>query len=600
MNRLLSYYQKELNFLKQHGKIFASRYPKIARRLGIVEGETEDPHISRLIESFALLTSRIHQRLDDDMPELVNDLLAILAPQFIKPLPSICIVMVEPDPIHSGLTGKNTLATDTALFFRHSTPVPYQFQTVYPVTLLPIYLKDALLHYDSDALNWYLKLSFQVWSGATINNDTIRIYLNGPDNAVNTIYTFLCSETKSLILNQEGKSSLLSPTDIKPVGFSKKESLLIKEPKISPVHNLLMDYFWFPQKFHFIDIQLPSDFCVKNNGLFEIKFIFHNNQLTESLGKITELINSDFFRLHCTPAINLFSLRAEPFILEDSKAEYPVIPDTRHQSQLEVWSVQKVSIQRKINNSVQQFDIMPLLERHTDNSADESPGLYWKSFCRENLMPKGLEHKQYIAFSEQPNREVSSAPEVVTINALCTNQYLPSKTQYFGNPDGDFDTDAPVASLKITALTHPTPPVEPASKNSVRWRFLSQLSLSHQLLNGDEGVKKLKEILTLYNFNNRSSNSHLVSLIQSLDYQPITARLISNDPHSLARGIDLIITFKHDAIKEPEYYMLCCLLDHLFALYAPVNSFTRLTTCIAHEDQTRRVWPIRAARISWL
>ncbi|EIC0166019.1 type VI secretion system baseplate subunit TssF, partial [Salmonella enterica subsp. enterica serovar Kinondoni] len=217
MNRLLSYYQKELNFLKQHGKIFASRYPKIARRLGIVEGETEDPHISRLIESFALLTSRIHQRLDDDMPELVNDLLAILAPQFIKPLPSICIVMVEPDPIHSGLTGKNTLATDTALFFRHSTPVPYQFQTVYPVTLLPIYLKDALLHYDRDALNWYLKLSFQVWSGATINNDTIRIYLNGPDNAVNTIYTFLCSEIKSLILNQEGKSSLLSPTDIKPV-----------------------------------------------------------------------------------------------------------------------------------------------------------------------------------------------------------------------------------------------------------------------------------------------------------------------------------------------------------------------------------------------
>ncbi|NTZ52935.1 hypothetical protein FCH32_21950 [Citrobacter gillenii] len=36
MNKLLAYYQKELNFLKQHGKIFASRFPKIARRLGIL------------------------------------------------------------------------------------------------------------------------------------------------------------------------------------------------------------------------------------------------------------------------------------------------------------------------------------------------------------------------------------------------------------------------------------------------------------------------------------------------------------------------------------------------------------------------------------
>lgn len=148
MNRLLSYYQKELSFLKQHGKIFASRFPKIARRLGITEGESEDPHVSRLIESFALLTSRIHQRLDDDMPEVANALLAALAPQFLRTQPSACIVMMEPDWLHSGITGKNILTAGTALYSRQSEPVSCQFRTIYPVALLPLSVKQAALHFD--------------------------------------------------------------------------------------------------------------------------------------------------------------------------------------------------------------------------------------------------------------------------------------------------------------------------------------------------------------------------------------------------------------------------------------------------------------------
>ncbi|MCW7226487.1 type VI secretion system baseplate subunit TssF [Escherichia coli] len=41
---------------------------------------SEDPHIQRLTESFAFLSSRIHQRLDEDLPELMEALLRNLAP----------------------------------------------------------------------------------------------------------------------------------------------------------------------------------------------------------------------------------------------------------------------------------------------------------------------------------------------------------------------------------------------------------------------------------------------------------------------------------------------------------------------------------------
>lgn len=599
MNRLLSYYQKELSFLKQHGKVFANRFPKIARRLGMVEGETEDPHISRLIESFALLTSRIHQRLDDDVPEVIDTLLATLAPQFLRPFPSACIVMMSPDPQKSGLTGKNILPAETPLFTRQSAPLPCQFQTVYPVTLLPVSIQRAALCFDSDELNWQLQLTFQVWPGAVVADDCIRLYLHGPGNTVNILYTLLCSEIKSLNLRHGETNIPLAASALCPVGFEVDEAMLSRDPRIAPVHILLLDYFWFPQKFSFIDIHLPAGFSTAGNATFELQAVFKRNALTEKLEKLAPLVDANFFRLHCTPAINLFSQRAEPIALNDAMVEYPVVPDTRHQAHIDVWAIEEVSVQRKVDNRIEHFPVTPLLENRPGIETENDAGLCWQLFHRDIPGTKESERKPFIAFSERPGRTSSLQPEVVTLCITCTNHTLPHQLQY-GNPGGDFDAQVPVAALNIVALTHPTRPINPPDKSAMRWRFFSQISLNQQLLDGEHGTQRLKDTLALYNSADNAEKSHLVSLIKHLSYQPVTTRLTSNDPHSLARGIDLTITFSHTALQEPEYYLLCSLLDRLLALYAPVNSFIRLTTCVEHEAQTRRVWPIRAGKLSWL
>jgi len=599
MNRLLSYYQKELSFLKQHGKIFASRFPKIARRLGIIEGESEDPHVSRLIESFALLTSRIHQRLDDEMPDVIEALLSLLAPQFLRPLPSACIVNIAADPLRSGITGKNRLPAGSALFSRQNVPVSCQFQTVYPVDLLPLTLHEAALWFNTDELNWQLRLRFQVWPGARLAGDTIRLYLHGPGNAVNTLYTLLCSEIKTLTLSRGEETFSLAASALTPVGFDAEEALLTRDPRIASIHILLLDYFYFPQKFSFIDLQLPADFSAAGNEAFELQAVFERNALTERLEKLAGLVNADFFRLHCTPAINLFPQRAEPISLTDATAEYPVIPDTRQQAMMEVWAIAKVAVQRKSGNRIEHFPVTPLLESRVYNAPETESGLSWQSFYRDTAGKQGIERKQFIAFSVHNDFHSSTGAEIVTLDTLCTNHIIPQQMQY-GQPEGDFDIEAPVACLRITALTQPTRPVNPPEKSEVRWRFLSQLSLNQQLLDGESGAQRLKEMLALYNFDDSPGNIRLFSMIQTVSYQPVSARLIRNDPHSLARGLDLSVIFSREALHEPDYYLLCAFLDRLLALYAPVNSFTRLTTCIDQEAQTRRVWPIRAGKLSWL
>ena len=56
-DELLTYYERELAFIRRMAGEFADKYPKIAGRLLLERGKCEDPHVERLIESFALLAA---------------------------------------------------------------------------------------------------------------------------------------------------------------------------------------------------------------------------------------------------------------------------------------------------------------------------------------------------------------------------------------------------------------------------------------------------------------------------------------------------------------------------------------------------------------
>ena len=113
---LLNYYQRELTWLRNAGSAFAERYPKVARRLELSPGESQDPHIERLLEGFALLSARLQRRLDDDYAEFSDALLEQLYPLALRPLPSCAIVRFEPDLTKSALDSGYSLPRDTPLF----------------------------------------------------------------------------------------------------------------------------------------------------------------------------------------------------------------------------------------------------------------------------------------------------------------------------------------------------------------------------------------------------------------------------------------------------------------------------------------------------
>ena len=95
---LLTYYERELTFLRQIGAEFAVKYPKIASRLLLEADRCEDPHVERLIQAFAFLAGRIHHKIDDEFPEITDALLGVLYPHYLAPLPSMSVVQFVLDP----------------------------------------------------------------------------------------------------------------------------------------------------------------------------------------------------------------------------------------------------------------------------------------------------------------------------------------------------------------------------------------------------------------------------------------------------------------------------------------------------------------------
>jgi type VI secretion system protein ImpG len=80
LDPFFEYYQRELDYLRNSGAHFARQFPKIAKRLDIGGLESADPHIERLIESFAYLTARLQRTIDDDFPQITSALLGVLYP----------------------------------------------------------------------------------------------------------------------------------------------------------------------------------------------------------------------------------------------------------------------------------------------------------------------------------------------------------------------------------------------------------------------------------------------------------------------------------------------------------------------------------------
>lgn len=594
INKIYTFYQKELLWLRAQYSIFTRKFPKIGRRLGGSEGETEDPHVERLIESFALLNAHVSRQLEDDEPVFIKTILNTTAPQFLRCYPSTCIVKFDM-PADSGiLTKKTVIPAATLMETKTADGISCKYTTTYPVNLEPITIKNTQLIADENN-NWSLHFHIQVWSGAFFSSDKLRLYLNGHGFIAEQLYSIILGDIKNYTLSHNGKVTDLNKDDIKPVGFADDECVFDFDSSVGYEYNLLHDFFNFKEKFNFIDIALPKEFSVSSEEIFIIKINFERGFLSRQIEQIQEHVNQSNFHINCSPAINLFKARAEPIIPSPHIAEYPVVIDTKNRNKTKVWMIDNVSLTSKSEGEGRQ--VLPNLFLNHTPGGQSATGLYWQMVYDQKStseMPEIM-----VAISQSGSRVLDQEKDTIHIDVIGTNGNVPSEL-LTGDPAGDFFAQLPLAGITIRAIKRPSRTIPAVAEQKGYLNLFSHLTSYKYMHDGSQRLKRLKDELFLWCGKDNNNGINKISLIKEMTVSSITARINSSDPRSLARGLLIKIVFSYEMSKEFDYYIFCIMLNYFIGLYSPLNSFSKLVTKIEGIDESEKAWPIRSGKLEWL
>ncbi|HEY2866744.1 MAG TPA: type VI secretion system baseplate subunit TssF [Pyrinomonadaceae bacterium] len=620
---LLSYYERELIFLRRMGANFARKYPKIAARLSLEEEKVEDPHVERMIEAFAFLTGRIGLKLDDELPEITDSFINILYPHYLAPIPSMAITQLSFGSPQDKVTNAQVVERGVKL---NTPPVdgsPCHFRTTYDVELMPIEVESAALEAPApkDSRGKYgecfIRISLRVFGDANLHEIKVgklgeparflRFYLDGDPQLVFPLYEIILNQATAVefrakdapLAGQAMKTltnvqlkvpdPVILPADktIRQVGFAENEAILPYTKRSFAGYRLLSEYFAFPYKFLFLDIYgLDAAAAKKFGSHFDV--LIHLKNVTPPAAPVT----AETFRLGCTPIVNLFSKLADPVYLSQRKYEYQIIPDIQRQGSTEIYSVDDVFTTDPLTNRTREFSSFYSLRHAYGEQMEKS---FWYAARRPSQRADDEGTEVYLSLVDSNFDPRSPAAEVLNVRATCTNRDLPAKLP-FGGRDNDLEVEGTVLISRARILTKPTETIRPPQRRSAQWRLISHLNLNYISLisSEDEKPTALQEILYLYNFNDSSITRKQILGITGIESRNVVRQIGGRVGTGFVRGFETTLTFDEEQFVGSGLFLFACVLERFLGLYSSANSFNQMVMRTVQREEVVKRFPPRA------
>jgi type VI secretion system protein ImpG len=585
---LIDYYQRELTYLRRMGTAFAQAYPKIASRLELGPNQSADPNVERLIEAFAFLTGRVQYNLESEFPEFTAALLQVLYPQLVDPMPSMAIARFVVDPTQGKLTSGHTIPRFTQLFCETEAGLRCRFRTAYATTLWPIAIAEAGLvstdQYDFlDTANVAAVLRIRLVSEgipfSQLEARRLRFYINADQILSNNLYEVMFSRVDRVAFADEKKRVVIAPADkaIHEVGFAHDEGVLPYPPHSHRAYRVIQEYFSFPEKFRFFDVDLPdlSGRDTQLDILFLLNFVPRERMV----------IDADTFVMGCTPIINLFPKIVEPIRITHRTTQYRVLSDMRREHTTEVHSVQRV--RGRSPEGAESVVYAPFYS--FDHAMEErQQSTFWIA-RRQPTGRKDLPGTDtYLSFLNLNFHPRQPADETIFLHTLCTNRTLAE--QVLAGAVLQIEQAAPLQH--IVCLTKPTPPRNPAMGGETAWRLVSHLSLNYlSLTEGAHSLRALREILRLYAPPRDAAAEQQILGIRSLATQRVVRRTGGDAWRGFCRGMQITLGFDERQYVGGSAFLFATVLNRFFGLYTTVNSFTELRITSAQRSGIWKTWP---------
>jgi type VI secretion system protein ImpG len=615
MKDLLPYFEAELSRLRGSAKHFATEYPKIAGRLMLGSDVAEDPHVERLIQSFALLAARVHKRLDDDFPLLVESLLDVLYPHYLRPFPSCSIAQFDLGSAAGQLSAPALIERGTLLNSRPVRSVTCRFRAAYDVQLAPVKLSAASYRHvvgapegtrvpsgATSALSIQLDLqSAQISWGAL--GPTLRVYLDGEASLVSALRDALCHRVLGVMVQTAPHAPWAGPfrEPVQVAGFGDDEALIDYEERSHPAYRLLTEYFAYPEKFNFLDLPLPRDsvLALKSDDpragiprTVQLHFVMSGLAADADAGRLLETVSARNFLLGCTPVVNLFEQNAEPVRVTHTKTRYPVVVDARRAYGYEIYSIDKVFRVKQTphGESIDEFHPFFSLQHDDLLNDDDMPAgtrvagsRYWHAQRDEAVAVTSPGYETELSIVDIDFEPTQPQTDTLSIQVTATNRDLPALLS-FGNAGGDLFIEGGSVAREIRLLRKPTSSHRFERNRGSLWRLVSHLSLNHLSISG-RGIDALKEMLRLYDLPRDAANRRQIDGLVSVEFVPATAWLPGEPFATFVRGTEIRLSVDEQSFVGTGLGLFAQLLDRFFGLYVHINSFSQLTVLSARTQQ---------------
>jgi len=566
------HFQQELNYLRELGAEFSKAHPALAPMLG---GPTADPDVERLLEGVAFLTALLRQKLDDEFPEVIHELVQLIWPHYLRPTPSTTIIAFTPKP-----TLKQSIVIPSGIQIA-SVPVEGTrclFQTCYDVNIHPIVLSEAFFEETAGhppAIK--LRLELQGPQLSDWQPGSLRFFLAGDFSSAADLYFLLQKHVKQIELKplETGESLLLTPDHLRPVGFSAENDLFPYPSNSFPGYRILQEYFILPSKFLFLDLVGWERWHNRGEGnRFEICFTLGDLPIQPPK------VRASNFVLAASPAINIFSHEGDPFRLDHRKTDYLVRPSGSNTAHYQVYALEKVT--GFVQGTAEERTYVPF---DMFSSKQISQPVYYAKL-RRSLIQAGFD--VFLSFA-YPSTAGLPKTETISVQLQCTNGQLSERIQI-----GDISrpTSSSPEFVEFKNITPPTNNVLPPLGTNLLWRLLSHLSLNYLSLSKAENLRALLELYIFEETRDKTAitaNRKRIAGIEGVETKG-TQRLIAG---IMMRGRNIRMTVRQDHFAGPgDLYLFGSILDHFLGNYASINTYTRLSIQEAIKGDLYQ-WPAR-------
>jgi type VI secretion system protein ImpG len=599
MEELLSYYEREIGIFRAYSRQFAQRYPKTAGQLLIAGEHSEDPHIERLIQSFALLTARVSKRLDSDYPQFTESMLESLYPHYLRPLPSYSVVQMTSAGQENG-DAASVLPRGIVLQSAAINGVASRFKTVYDVNLGPLAATKFVFSafHDESALAGRLppqatsaiKLTIGLGDQSSSLHATppsrLRLFVNAEPSLRGVLLDTLLMRTAGVFVQADGAGAWtpLASSPLSLAGLEEDDAMLPFSARSNCAFRLLTEYFSYPEKFNFLDLDLAAiaERLPARCQCLTLYFALADVPADSTEARLLASVSPKILLPGCTPVINLFDKAGVPFQQTHTAADHALLADATHASGYDIHTVKAVRLVREAasGNTVTEFTPLYTIGHGADDI--DAHGCYWLTRRDELVAAISPGHEVRLTLVD-PHARAGGGVATVSTELSCTNRDLPSQLQ-IGAPGGDLRSDEVPTTTVVRLLRKPTPPYRFANGNSAHWRLIAHLTLNLATLTR-AGVGDLQKMLSLYDLPQSATSRRQIRGIVAIESGTVRAWMPTVPTASLMVGVGIRMTLDEQAFAGSAIVIFARVMERYFSLNRQLNCFTQLEIISAQSGK---------------